>query len=113
LLLTMIRKSFSLILTLAVLCVPVFLMAHAFTHYAQADFVDVINDEDGTDIDLDEICLDCLAFTALNLFLIVAGLLLCISVTGHRLPLWAIRWHSDSQTPSYYSRAPPSSFSAS
>lgn len=109
----MIRKSFFIILTLAVLCVPVFLMAHAFTHYAQADLVDVIADESDTDIDLDEICLDCLAFTALNLFLIAAGLLLCISVTHHRLPLWAIRWHSDSKTPSYYSRAPPSGFSAS
>ncbi|WP_103965403.1 hypothetical protein [Nitrosomonas ureae] len=105
----MIRKSFFLILTLAVLCVPVFLMAHAFTHYAQADLVDVIDN----DIDLDEICLDCLALTALNLFLIASGLLLCISVTRHRLPLWAIRWHSDSKTPSYYSRAPPSGFSVS
>ncbi len=109
----MIRKSLFLILTLAILCVPVFLMAHAFTHYAQADLLDVIDNQNDTDIDLDEICLDCLALTALNLFLIASGLLLRISVTRHHLSLWAIRWHSDSQTPFYCSRAPPIGFSAS
>jgi len=106
----MIRKSLFLILTLAVLCVPVFLMAHAFTHHAQADLFDVIDTENGTDIDLDEICLDCLALTALTPFLIAAGLFLCISVTSHHLSLWAIKWHPDNKTLSYCSRAPPSQF---
>lgn len=109
----MIRKSLFLILTLAVLCVPVFLITHAFTHYAQADLLDVIDNENDTDIDLDEICPDCLALTALNLYLIAAGLFLCISVTRHRLSLWAMKRHSDNKILSYCTRAPPLSFSAS
>lgn len=106
-LLTMIRKSLFLILTLAVLSVPIFLMAHAFTHYAQTDALDADDSENDAGIDLDEICLDCLAFTAISLFLIASGLFLPISVIRHRLPLWAMRWQSDSRTFSYCSRAPP------
>ncbi len=106
----MIRKSLFLILTLAVISVPVFLMAHAFTHYAQTDVLDVSNSEGDAGIDLDEICLDCLAFTAISLFLIASGLFLRILVIRHCLPLWAIRYQSDSRTPSYCSRAPPLQF---
>ncbi|PSJ17724.1 hypothetical protein [Nitrosomonas supralitoralis] len=106
----MIRKSLFLILALAILSVPVFLMAHAFTHYTQTDGLEVSISENDTGIDLDEICLDCLALTALNLLLIAIGLFLRISVVRHRLPLSAMRWHSDSKTACYFSRAPPLRF---
>jgi hypothetical protein len=69
----MIRKSFFLILVFALLSVPVFLMAHAFTHFAQVDALDITEAENDDDADRDEICLDCLAFTALSIILIVSG----------------------------------------
>ena len=66
----MIRKSFFLILVFALLSVPVFLMAHAFTHFAQVDALDITEAENDDDADRDEICLDCLAFTALSIIFI-------------------------------------------
>jgi len=107
----MIRKSLFLILTLAILSVPVFSMAHAFTHFAQADVLDVTENGADDGVDLDEICLDCLALTALNIFLIASGLAFCGPITNHRLLLLTIRHHSDNQILSYHSRAPPVSFS--
>ena len=106
----MIRKSLFLILTLALLSVPVFSMAHTFTHFAQADVLDA--NETGADdgADLDEVCLDCLALTALNIFLIASGLPLCDQITPHRLSLLRVRHHFDNKILSYHSRAPPPPF---
>lgn len=103
----MIRKSLFLILALALLSVPVFLMAHAFTHFAQVDVLDVAETENTEDADLDDICFDCLALTALNILVIASGFLLGDSATRLRLSLLTIRRHSDSQSFPYYSRAPP------
>ena len=107
----MIRKSLFLILTLALLSVPIFSMAHAFTHFAQADVLDITETETGNGADLDEICLDCLALTALNMFLVASGLALCAPIARHHLPLLTARHHSDNKILSYHSRAPPVLFS--
>lgn len=106
----MIRKSLFLILTLALLSVPIFSMAHAFTHFAQADVLDVTETKTDNGADLDEICLDCLALTALNIFLVASGLALCGPIARHRLSLLTIRHHPDNKILSYHSRAPPVSF---
>lgn len=106
----MIRKSLFLILALALLSVPVFLMAHAFTHFAQVDVLDAAETENTEDADLDDICFDCLALTALNILVIASGFLLGDSATRLRLSLLTIRHHSDNQSFSYHSRAPPFCF---
>lgn len=103
----MIRKSLFLFLTLALLSVPVFLMAHAFTHFAQTDVLNVAETESDEGVDLDEICLECLALTALNIILIAAGLALSDSASRRRLSFWAMERHSDNETLPYHSRAPP------
>jgi len=103
----MIRKSLFLILALALLSVPVFLMAHAFTHFVQIDVLDVTETGNNDDADLDEICFDCLALTALNVILITSGLFLSDSTTRLRLSLLTTGHHSDNKPFSYYSRAPP------
>lgn len=77
----MIRKSLFLILVLALLSVPVFLMAHAFTHFVEADAISITDAgsphvEDDHDIDIDDICLDCLALTGLSTILITLGFFL-------------------------------------
>ncbi len=106
----MMRKSLFLILTLALLSVPVFSMAHVFTHFAQADVLDVTGAETDEGVDLDEICLDCLALTALNIFLAATGLSLAGPVARHRLSLLTVRHHYDNKILSYHSRAPPFHF---
>ena len=103
----MMRKSLFLILTLALLSVPVFSMAHAFTHFAQTDVLDGTETETDNGADLDEICLDCLALTALNIFLAASGFSLAGPVARHRLSLLTVRLHSDNKILSYHSRAPP------
>ena len=106
----MIRKSLFLILILALLSVPVFLMAHAFTHFAQSDVLDVTEAETDDGVDLDEICLDCLALTALNIFLITSGLSLSGPIARLHLSLLTAGYHSDNKILSYHSRAPPFHF---
>ena len=106
----MIRKSLLLILTLALLSVPIFSMAHVFTHFAQADVLDATEAGADDGADLDEICLDCLALTAFNIFLIASGLPLCDQITRHHLSSLTVRHHSDNKILSYHSRAPPLHF---
>ena len=106
----MIRKSFFLILVFALLSVPVFLMAHAFTHFAQVDALDITEAEYDDDADRDEICLDCLAFTALSIILIVSGLFLSHSAQRQRWFSLANGHHLDNDSFPYYSRAPPCQF---
>lgn len=103
----MLRKSLFLILTLALLGAPVFLLAHAFTHYAQTGEPDIAGSRDEAGIDLDEICFDCVALTALNFILIVAKLLLSNTATRRRLPAWEPACHANSTIFPYFSRAPP------
>lgn len=103
----MIRKSLFLFLTLALLAVPVFLMAHGFTHYAQTDVFESVESENDAGVDLDEICFDCVALTALNFILVASGLHLSNSATRHRLSLFASEHHADKATLPYFSRAPP------
>lgn len=106
----MIRKSLFLILTLALLSVPVFSMAHAFTHFAQADMLDTTEAEADEGADLDEICLDCLALTAFNIFLVASGLAVCDQIAHQHLSSLTVRYHSDNKILSYHSRAPPLHF---
>ncbi|QOJ24641.1 MAG: hypothetical protein HRU78_14110 [Gammaproteobacteria bacterium] len=103
----MIRKSLFLFLTLALLAVPVFLMAHAFTHYAQADVLESVESENDAGVDLDEICFDCVALTALNFILIASGLRLCNSTTRRHLSFFTSVHHADKAALPYFSRAPP------
>jgi len=107
LLLTMIRKSLLLFLTLAFLAVPVFLMAHAFTHYAQTDVSENIESENDAGVDLDEVCFDCVALTALNFILLTAGLCLSNPATRRRLSLFVPQHHAEDSALPYFSRAPP------
>lgn len=102
----MIRKSLFLILALALLSVPVFLMAHAFTHFAQVDVLDV-ETESIDDTDLDEICFDCLALSVLNIIFPVSGLFLNDLAVRLRRTLLTTHHYSDSESFPYFSRAPP------
>ena len=103
----MIRKSFFLFLTLALLAVPVFLMAHAFTHYAQTDVSESIESENDAGVDLDEVCFDCVALTAINFILIAAGLCLSNLAIRRRLSLFVPQHHAKGSVLPYFSRAPP------
>lgn len=99
------RKSLFLLLTLVLVTVPVFLMAHAFTHYAQTGVEDVPESEEG--IDLDEICLECLALAGFHLLLVIAGFLLNSILICVRLPLWFLVRITQDNHHFYFSRAPP------
>ncbi len=77
----MMRNSLFLILALALLFVPVFLVAHAFTHFVEADAISITDTGiphvgDDHDIDIDDICLDCLALTGLSTIFAALGFLL-------------------------------------
>lgn len=102
----MMRKSLFLILTLLLVAVPVFLMAHAFTHFAQTD-VQAAAESGEEGVDLDEICLDCLALTGFNVLLLATVLLPGNSLTRHRLPFWPPVFLTDNSHLPYRSRAPP------
>lgn len=99
------RKSLFLLLTCVLVAVPVFLMAHAFTHYAQTGVEDVPENEEG--IDLDEICLDCLALAGFHLLLVIAAFLLNQVLICARLPLWSLVRVTQDSHHFYFSRAPP------
>ena len=103
----MIRKSLLLFLTLAFLAVPVFLMTHAFTHYAQTDVSESIGSENDAGVDLDEVCFDCVALTALNFILIASGLCLSNPAIRRRLSLFVPQHHAEDCVLPYFSRAPP------
>jgi len=107
LLLTVMRKSFFLFLTLALLAVPVFLTAHVFTHYAQTDVSESIESENDAGVDLDEVCFDCVALTALNFILIAAGLCLDNPAIRRRLSLFVPQHRGEGNALPYFSRAPP------
>lgn len=105
----MLFRSLFIFLVLALLAVPVLQTAHAVTHFAHMDTVDIVTsdhsqDDDGSDTD--QICLDCLALTAFNAalsfltFLFVAKILRQLSLLNHRPVL------RDFST-SYLTRAPP------
>lgn len=100
------RKSLFLILTLVLIAVPVFLMTHAFTHFAQVEAQDAVDSgEEG--VDLDEICLDCLALTGFSMLFAATGLLFANTVARRRLPFWQSACVSNSNSLPYRSRAPP------
>lgn len=108
----MIRKSLLLILVLALLSVPVFLMAHAFTHFVEADTISVTNAEsvhieDDHDIDVDDICLDCLALTGLSTFFAALGFLLVSQTARQRLALQKSRHVQHRRSSPYCPRGPP------
>ena len=101
-----IHNSLFLILTLALVAVPVFLMAHAFTHFAQTDTQNTIDIEEEA-VDLDEICLDCLALTGFNVLLFAAILWRNESLSRYRLLLRLPAHIINNHHRSYHSRAPP------
>ncbi|MDE2387948.1 MAG: hypothetical protein KGN35_02515 [Betaproteobacteria bacterium] len=103
----MIRKSLFLFLMLALLAVPVFLMAHAFTHYAQTDGFESVEGENDAGVDLDEVCFDCVALTALNFILIASGLYLGNPAIRRLLSLFISQPHAEDSVLPYFSRAPP------
>lgn len=108
----MIRKSLLLILVLALLSVPVFLMAHAFTHFVEVDTISVTNAEsahveDDHDIDVDDICLDCLALTGLSSILVTLGFLLVRQTTLRLLAQLIARHHHQQKSSPYSPRGPP------
>jgi hypothetical protein len=105
----MLFRSLFLFLVLALLAVPILQTAHAVTHFAHMDTVDIVTsdhsqDDDGPDTD--QICLDCLALTAFSAalsfltFLFVAKIRHQLSLLNHRPVL------RDFSTP-YLTRAPP------
>ena len=107
----MIRKSLLLILVLALLSVPVFLMAHAFTHFVEADTTRITNAEsahieDDHDIDVDDICLDCLALTGLSTIFATLGFLLVSQTARQRLALQKSRHNQHRKSSPYCPRGP-------
>ncbi len=107
------KKFFSLLI-LALSLVPVFQAAHMLTHVVPADMIEMVQadgglheDEGDADANVDKICLDCLALTALSVILTV--LLVCLfGQTGRCRPV-----HRKSRHPlpdfsvTYLTRAPP------
>ena len=106
----MLFRSLFLVLVLALLAVPVLQTAHAVTHFAHMDTVDIVtsdHSQDDDNADTDRICLDCLALTAfsaalpfLTFFFVTKILLQQLSLLNHRPIL------RDFSTP-YLTRAPP------
>ncbi len=108
----MMRKSLIFALILALLFLPIFLMAHVFTHYAQTEIAGVIqvdsnHDERNINTDIDEICLDCFASIALNILLITVLLFLLIQLASQLLAQLRIEYGIQQEPSLYYSRAPP------
>lgn len=104
----MMRKILFLFLTIALLCVPVLLMAHAYTHFAQTEVL-IASDTEGSgdaDLDLDEVCLECLALSTLNVIILYA-LLFKGELTRYQLPSSIRDGHGGSPSFTYDSRAPP------
>ncbi len=100
-------RSLFLVLVLALLAVPVLQTAHAVTHFAHMDTVDIVTSDHSQDDDTDRICLDCLALTAfsaalpfLTFFFVTKILRQQLSLLNHRPVL------RDFSTP-YLTRAPP------
>ncbi len=109
----MMRKSLFLILALALVSVPVFLMAHAFTHFVEADAISITDTEsahieDDHDIDIDDICLDCLALTGLSTIFAALGFLLVGQTTLRLLARHIARRHQQKRSSPYCPRGPPS-----
>lgn len=100
--LSMIRKSLFLFLTIALLCVPVLLTAHAYTHFAQTE-TSIAPD---ADLDLDEVCLECLALSTLNVIIFYALLFKGVP-TRYRLSSCTRDGRGGSPSFTYDSRAPP------
>lgn len=108
----MMRKSLFLILALALVSVPVFLMAHAFTHFVEADAISIADAgsphvEDDHDIDIDDICLDCLALTGLSAIFSALGFLLVGQTTLRLLARQIVRHHQQRKPSPYGPRGPP------
>ena len=108
----MMRNSLFLILVLAILSVPVFLIAHAFTHFVEADAVSITDTgsphvEDDHDIDIDDICLDCLALTGLSTIFTALGFLLARLTARQRLVPQKTRHNLYKKSSLYCPRGPP------
>ncbi len=110
----MMRNSLFLILALALLTVPVFLMAHAFTHFVEVEADEIsITDagnphvEDYHDIDIDDICLDCLALSGLSTIFTALGLLLIGQTARQRLVPQKSRHNLYKKPSPYCPRGPP------
>ncbi len=104
----MTRKSLFLFLTIALWCVPVLLIAHAYTHFAQTEALIAPDTEDAgdADLDLDEVCFECLALSTLNVIILYALLFKGVP-TRYRLPSSIRDGHGGSPSFTYDSRAPP------
>jgi hypothetical protein len=106
----MLFRSLFLVLVLALLAVPVLQTAHAVTHFAHMDTVDIATsdhsqDDDGADTD--RICLDCLALTAFSAALPFLTFLFVTKILRQQLSLLNHRpILRDFSTP-YLTRAPP------
>lgn len=106
------RKSLFLILALALLFVPVFLMAHTLTHFAQVDAIGVVDAESAQvesddDSDIDDICFACLALGAFSAILITSGFCLADQAGRQLLIHRKIRHNLHKRSSSKYPRAPP------
>lgn len=100
------RKSLFLVLALVLTAVPVFLMAHAFTHFAQGEVQNTLDSgEEG--VDLDEICLDCLALTGFNILFAATELSFANTIARRRLPFYRSARAPNFNPLPYRSRAPP------
>lgn len=104
--LSMIRKSLFLFLTITLLCVPVLLIAHTYTHFAQTEALIAPDAEGSGDADLDEVCLECLALTTLNVIILYALLFKGVPIR-YRLPSCFCDGHGGNPSFTYDSRAPP------
>lgn len=108
----MMRKSLFLILALALLSVPVFLMAHAFTHFVEAEAISIADTEsphidDDHDIDIDGICLDCLALAGLSVLFHALVFLLVDQVRCQRLVPLKTKYSLHKKSSPYCPRGPP------
>ncbi len=104
------RKGLFLVLTLALLSVPVLQTAHALTHFAHADAISMSpadSAQDESDADADRVCLDCLALTAFGVALPLLAFLFVARMLRQRpLPLKHRPILRNFSSP-YLTRAPP------
>lgn len=106
----MLRKSLFLILTLALLSVPVLQMAHALTHFAHADTISTFPADSAqgeSDTDTDRVCLDCLALTACGVILPLLAFFFVARMMRQPLPPLKRRSVLRNFPSPYRTRAPP------
>lgn len=109
----MIRNSLYFFLVLMLIVTPVSQAAHALTHISDIDvqsLITQIDDEhehEELNVDIDEICPDCIALTGFNDFAATLDFSFHPKVIRNQLSSFNFRFIPEDFSSNYYPRAPP------